>query len=272
MSFKIPLRQTLSAGEQAAGAWLTLPSTAIAGTIARTQNVSWVLIDAEHGLINDTHLYDLANVIAANGASPIIRVPSEETWLIKERPSWHTYSDRALDSGAHGLMVPMANSAEIVRGIVRATKYPPVGIRGFGPMFTSATGALGGAYAVAANNELVISVQIEHPQAVAEIEEICQEGIDVVFIGPFDLALSMGVQFGSEAHEAAISKILASAKKHGKVAAIFCLNGEQAAKRFAQGFQMVSVTTDIDTLTTAFANELTVATGKTTDAVKGYSA
>lgn len=103
----------------------------------------------------------------------------------------------------------------------------------------------------------------------------------------------MGVQFGSEAHEAAISKILASAKKHGKVAAIFCkaqlqvlvwfsnfyllcvalgLNGEQAAKRFAQGFQMVSVTTDIDTLTTAFAKELTAATGKTTDAVKGYSA
>ncbi|KAJ3869362.1 Phosphoenolpyruvate/pyruvate domain-containing protein [Lentinula novae-zelandiae] len=262
MSFTIPLRQKLSAGEQAAGAWLTLPSTAIAGTIARTQNVSWVLIDAEHGLINDTHLYDLANVIAANGASPIIRVPSEEIWLIKE----------PLDSGAHGLMVPMANSAEIVRGIVRATKYPPVGIRGFGPMFTSATGALGGAYAVAANHELVISVQIEHPQAVAEIEEICQEGIDVVFIGPFDLALSMGVQFGSEAHEAVISKILASAKKHGKVAAIFCLNGEQAAKRFAQGFQMVSVTTDIDTLTTAFAKELTAATGKTTDAVKGYSA
>ncbi|KAJ3800155.1 Phosphoenolpyruvate/pyruvate domain-containing protein [Lentinula aff. detonsa] len=267
MSLSIPLRQKLSAGEQAAGAWLTLPSTAIAGTIARTPNVSWVLIDAEHGLINDTHLYDLANTIAANGASPIIRVPSEETWLIKEC----LFFLRALDSGAHGLMVPMANSAEIVRGIVRATKYPPIGIRGFGPMFTSATGALGGGYALAANSELVISVQIEHPQAVAEIDEICQEGIDVVFIGPFDLALSMGVQFGSEEHETAIAKILATAKKHGKIAAIFCLNGEQAARRFAQGFQMVSVTTDIDTITTAFTHELSMATGKTTDAAKGYN-
>ncbi|KAJ3715757.1 Phosphoenolpyruvate/pyruvate domain-containing protein [Lentinula raphanica] len=261
MVLSIPLRQKLTAGEQAAGAWLTLPSTAIAGTIARTPNVSWVLIDAEHGLINDTHLYDLANTVAANGASPIVRVPSEETWLIK----------RALDSGAHGLMVPMANSAEIVRGIVRATKYPPVGIRGFGPMFTSATGVLGGGYALAANNDLVISVQIEHPQAVAEIDEICQEGIDVVFIGPFDLALSMGVQFGGEEHEAAIAKILASAKKHGKIAAIFCLNGEQAAKRFAQGFQMVSVTTDIDTITASFAHELSVASGNVQDAAKGYN-
>ncbi|KAF9074636.1 Phosphoenolpyruvate/pyruvate domain-containing protein [Rhodocollybia butyracea] len=261
MPLNIPLRQKLDAGELAAGGWLTLPSTAIAGTIARTPNVCWVLIDAEHGLINDTHLYDLANVVAANGASPIVRVPAEEPWLIK----------RALDAGAHGLMVPMANSAEIVRGIVRATKYPPVGIRGFGPMFTSATGVLGGGYATAANRDLVISVQIEHPQAVEEIEEICQEGIDVVFIGPFDLALSMGVEFGGEAHEAAIAKILAAAQKHKKVAAMFCLNGEQSAKRFAQGFQMVSVTTDIDTLTSAFAAELTTATGKATEAVMGYS-
>jgi len=261
MPLSIPLRQKLNAGEQAAGGWLTLPSTAIAGTIARTENVSWVLIDAEHGLINDTHLYDLSNVVASNGASPIVRVPAEEPWLIK----------RALDSGAHGLMVPMGNSAEIVRGVVQASKYPPVGIRGFGPMFTNAAGALGAGYAAAANDDLVISVQIEHPQAVEEIDLICQEGIDVVFIGPFDLALSMQVQFGSEEHEAAIAKILASAKKHGKVAAIFCLNGEQAAKRFAQGFQMVSVTTDIDSLTNTFAAELTAATGKNITAVKGYS-
>lgn len=105
-------------------------------------------------------------------------------------------------------------------------------------MFTNAAGALGAGYAAAANDDLVISVQIEHPQAVEEIDLICQEGIDVVFvschlscstrsntkyqIGPFDLALSMQVQFGSEEHEAAIAKILASAKKHGKVAAIFC--------------------------------------------------
>ena len=108
-------------------------------------------------------------------------------------------------------------------------------------MFTSAAGALGAEYAAAANTELVISVQIEHPQAVEEIEQICQEGIDVVFvsslyrirpvfrlliasyqIGPFDLALSMGVEFGSEKHEAAMAKILATAQKHGKVAAMFC--------------------------------------------------
>ncbi|KAF9260460.1 Phosphoenolpyruvate/pyruvate domain-containing protein [Marasmius fiardii PR-910] len=261
MPLNIPLRKKIAAGEQAPGAWLTLPSTAIARTIASTANVSWVLIDGEHGLINESQFYDLSNTVAACGASPIIRVPAEDVWLIK----------RALDSGAHGLMVPMANNVQIVRKVVEATKYPPVGIRGFGPMFTHAAGALGADYKATANDDLVISVQIEHPQAVEEIDLICQEGIDVAFIGPFDLALSLGVEFGSEEHEAAITKVLNACKKHGKVAAIFCLTGEQAAKRFAQGFDMVSVTTDIDTLTDGFASALSTATGESTAGAKGYS-
>lgn len=112
----------------------------------------------------------------------------------------------------------------------------------------------------------------------------------------------MGVEFGSEAHEAAIAKILASAKKAGKIAAIFCasaisfysyplvpsqlhpsarydadadaltgLTGEQAAKRFAQGFDMVSVTTDIDTITDGFAAALNTATDSSVEGVKGYN-
>ncbi|PBK92698.1 Phosphoenolpyruvate/pyruvate domain-containing protein [Armillaria gallica] len=256
MPLNIPLRKKISAGEPAAGGWLTLPSTAIARTIASTKNVSWVLIDGE------SHFYDLANVIAASGASPLVRVPAEEAWLIK----------RALDSGAHGLMVPMANSAEIVRKVVQATKYPPHGIRG--PMFTHATGQLGGSYKESANGDLLIAVQIEHPNAVKEIEDIVKEDIDIAFIGPFDLAVSMGVEFGGEEHEAAISRILDACKKAGKAAAIFCLTGEQAAKRFAQGFDMVSVTTDIDTLTDGFAAALQAATGQSnafTVAGSGYS-
>jgi 4-hydroxy-2-oxoheptanedioate aldolase len=89
-------------------------------------------------------------------------------------------------------------------------------------MFTHATGHLGGTYKNAADRDLIIAVQIEHPDAVRDIDLIVQEGIDVAFIGPFDLAVSMGVEFGGEEHEAAISKVLASCKKAGKIAAIFC--------------------------------------------------
>jgi 4-hydroxy-2-oxoheptanedioate aldolase len=168
-------------------------------------------------------------------------------------------------------MVPLANSAEIVRNIVKATKYPPHGIRGFGPMFTHATGKLEGEYKATANEDLVIAVQIEHPNAVKEIDEIVNTSIDVAFIGPFDLSVSMGVPFGSEEHEAAIAKVLEACKKAGKVAAIFCVNGEQAKRRFEQGFQMVSITTDIGIITTGFASEsaTALATGSSASQSKG---
>ena len=113
------------------------------------------------------------------------------------------HSQRALDSGAHGIMIPMANSPvrlppcpihlylfrvtdqppqEIVRNVVSACKYPPNGIRGFGPMFTHAAGALGGSYKAAADKDLVIAVQIEHPDSVRDIEQIVKEDIDVAFV------------------------------------------------------------------------------------------
>ena len=159
-------------------------------------------------------------------------------------------------------MIPMANSPvrlppcpihlylfrvtdqppqEIVRNVVSACKYPPHGIRGFGPMFTHATGAIGGDYKAEADQQLVISVQIEHPNAVKEIDAILAEGVDVAFvsisllgricigrlkniaqIGPFDLSVSMGVQFGSQEHEDAIAKVLAACKKAKTTSAIFC--------------------------------------------------
>ncbi|KAF7373520.1 hypothetical protein MSAN_00562400 [Mycena sanguinolenta] len=246
MALRFPLRQKFIAQARAAGGWLTIPSTAIARTIALTKGVSWVVIDSEHGLITDHHWYDLTNIIAASGVSPLIRIPAEEPWMIK----------RALDSGAHGIMVPMANTPEIVRKIVQASKYPPDGFRGYGPMFTHAAGAINADYKAGANENVIVAVQIEHPDAVAKIDEIVQEGIDATFIGPFDLAVSMGVEFGGPEHRAAVAKILEATKKAGKVAGIFCLNGEQAEQRFKEGFDMVSVTTDIDTIYEGFATAL----------------
>jgi 4-hydroxy-2-oxoheptanedioate aldolase len=89
---------------------------------------------------------------------------------------------RALDAGAHGIVVPMANSLEIVRKVVAACKYPPNGFRGFGPMFTHATGALGAQYKGAADRDTLIAVQIEHPDSLREVEAICKEGIDIAFV------------------------------------------------------------------------------------------
>ncbi|EPE02222.1 dihydroxyhept-2-ene- -dioic acid aldolase [Ophiostoma piceae UAMH 11346] len=266
MPVQLPLTAAQEGSKTAYGFWLTFPSSAVARTILRSAatstagKFSWVLIDAEHGLISDKDYYELASAIAAEGASPIIRIPWAEEWMIK----------RALDAGAHGVLTPMCHTAEDAAKIVKFSKYPSKtggigGSRGYGPMFAIHTfpGVAGGAdYDDSANSNLVVAVQIESKQGVANVDAIAAvPGLDILLIGPFDLALQMGVERGGAEHEAAIQSTLAACKKHGKKAAIFCSNGEQAAERAAQGFDMVSVITDVGALGEVMTQQLSTATG-----------
>ncbi|OAA54849.1 dihydroxyhept-2-ene-1,7-dioic acid aldolase [Niveomyces insectorum RCEF 264] len=269
MSFDIPVTAALKAGQSTAyGFWLTFNSPAVARTILRGAagaaaatggaRYSWVLLDAEHGLIGDADYYPLATAVAAEGASPLVRVPVAEEWLVK----------RALDAGAHGVLTPMCHTAADAERIVRWAKYPPVGSRGYGPMFTlhafpDAAAVTPAAYDAHANRALVVGVQIESRAGVDNVAAIAQvPGLDFLLIGPFDLALQMGVVRGGAEHEAAIQKTLQACKAAGKKAAIFCSNGEQARERAAQGFDLVSVTTDMGALGEAMAQHLGVAHGQ----------
>jgi len=245
MSFTTAVRSTLQSQPTAFGFWLTLPGSGVVKTILRSNakstagRFSWVLIDAEHGLISDKDYYELNNAIASEGVTPIIRVPWTEEWMIK----------RALDSGAHGVMTPMCHTAEDAAKIVKYSKYPPVGSRGYGPMF--ATHALPGVapgkdYDDEAAKDLLVVVQIESVSGVENVEKIAAvDGLDVLFIGPFDLSKSMNVAGGGPEHEAAIQRILKACHSAGKKAAIFCTDGTDAHNRTNQGFDMVSITTDV---------------------------
>ncbi|KAL1890757.1 hypothetical protein Sste5346_008082 [Sporothrix stenoceras] len=234
-------------------------------TILRSASTSyagpfkWVLIDGEHGLIGDRDYYELVNAIAAEGASPIIRVPWAEEWMIK----------RALDLGAHGVLTPMCHTAEDAARIVRYSKYPCRGTRGYGPIFAvhSIPGMATGdpAYDEGADKSLVVAVQIESRLGVDNAEAIAQvEGVDVLLVGPFDLAKQMGIVPGSAGHEAAIRSVLQAAHRAGKKAAIFCLSGIRARLRVQQGFDMVSVSTDSTVVGEAMVQHLSVANGTST--------
>lgn len=262
MSFVSPLAAALRPAQSTAyGFWLTYPTPAVARTILRSAaasgqgKFSWVLIDAEHGLISDQDYYALTTAISAEGASPIIRVPWAEEWMIK----------RALDAGAHGVLTPMCHTAADAAAIVKFSKYPPRGSRGYGPMYAihSFEGvAAGNAYDGEAAKDLVVAIQIESQQGVDNVEAIAAvDGLDVLLIGPFDLALQMGVLRGGPEHEAAIQKVLRAAKANGKKAAIFCTDGAQARQRAAEGFDMVSVITDVGALGEIMTRELSVANG-----------
>ncbi|KAI1846368.1 hypothetical protein JX265_011950 [Neoarthrinium moseri] len=261
MSFDTAITSALKEPSTKYGFWLTLPSAGAAKTILRSASFapgggfSWVLVDAEHGLISDQHYYELANAIASEGASPIVRVPWSEEWMIK----------RALDAGAHGILTPMCHTPDDAKRIVSYCKYPPLGSRGYGPMYASHSipGIKAGEYDSGADKGLMVAVQIESRSGVDNVEEIAKvEGLDALLIGPFDLAKQMGVERGGEEHEAAIQRTLKAAKAAGKKAAIFCSNGEQAKTRADQGFDMVSIITDVGILESGFLRELGTAKGQ----------
>ncbi|THH10443.1 hypothetical protein EW145_g1341 [Phellinidium pouzarii] len=250
MPMKIPLKEAFVAGKTAFGVWNTIPGASVVRTMASTPGISWVLIDAEHGHINDTLIYTHATAISAAGRSPLVRIPDASAWWAK----------RALDAGAHGLMVPLLRDAAGTREVVASARYPPIGTRGFGPMYTHH--AFGDdctpqEYKEGAQDVFVLA-QIETKEAVANIDEIAQvEGLDVLFIGPFDLSLNLGVAFGSDAHDDAIKK---------------STNGDQARVRAEQGFDMISIATDVDVLSQGYAAHISSATGSNVAARSGYSA
>ncbi|CAI4211282.1 unnamed protein product [Parascedosporium putredinis] len=255
------IRKALSKPSPAFGFWLTLPSTAIARTVLRSASnspaspLSWVLIDGEHGLISEKDYYDLSATVASEGSSPIIRVPCAEEWMIK----------RALDSGAHGILTPMCHTAEDAARIVKYSKYPPAGSRGYGPSFavhSFPSLAPGPTYEVNADKQLVVMVQIESQSGVDNVEKIAAtEGLDILLIGPFDLAKQLNVTWGGPEHEAAIARVLKAAQDNSKKAAIFCTNGDQARVRIEQGFDMVSIATDATVLAEGMMRELGASQG-----------
>lgn len=243
------------------GAWQMLPGGNLSRVIARA-GFDWVCVDCEHGNVAgivpplqpqaisnirtpDHQMHESVAAIASCGASPLVRIPANEGWMVK----------RALDSGAHGIVVPLLYTADDARTLVQSAKFPPVGRRGYGSPFTmgsfAAEGDLSGLeYLQNANESLLTIVQIETKEAFQNLDEIAKvEGIDVLFIGPWDLGNNLGYPVtGDFAPElkAAIAKILEVAKANGRKAGIYTTGGEMARMYADQGFHMVTTPSPFD--------------------------
>ncbi|GFF86078.1 4-hydroxy-2-oxo-heptane-1,7-dioate aldolase [Aspergillus udagawae] len=243
------------------GAWQMLPGANHARFMART-GYDWICVDTEHGNIADWQMHEAVAAIAATGVSPIVRIAANEGWMVK----------RALDAGAHGIVVPLLYTADDARRLVESAKFPPVGRRGFGSPF--AMGSIGGVssveYLQGANDALLTIVQIETKEALENVEEIAKvPGIDVLFIGPWDLGNNIGRPVMGAFHEdleAAIERIRKAAVDNGKRAGIYCVGGAAAKKYADQGFHMISVVADAVALPTFLADALETAKGSKSDA------
>jgi len=263
------------------GVWQTVPGLYHSRTLAAASSrLSWICLDCEHGIIplqgGATECIAAINSVRAGGEGPpsvLVRIPATGAstgtgWQIK----------LALDAGAHGVIVPMVSTAAKAREIVKESRFPPVGIRGFGNPFTpSLWNQSPGQYLTGANNDILVIVQIETKEAVENLEEIASvDGIDCLFIGPYDLSLSLGYPPPSpDPHpevEVVISKILNAAKKYGKYCAFYCTTGAQAKKRAEQGFDLINVASDVGAFTDGVTGHLNAASGVDEPSVKksGY--
>lgn len=199
------LKDKLRNNELTIGSWITLGNNNIPEIMAQS-GFEWLTIDIEHSVITLDIVQQQIQVIEGKGVVPLVRVGENNPNLIK----------RVMDAGAYGVIVPMVNTREQAEAAVKAVKYPPVGTRGVGLARAQGYGFDFDNYAVTINEESVVIVQVEHIEAVRNLESILSvEGVDGCIIGPYDLSGSLGVpgNFGHPDVLAALKKVEQICKK-----------------------------------------------------------
>lgn len=233
--------------------WLAIPSS-YSAEIMGHQGYDAVTVDLQHGMIDFASALTMLQAISATPAVPLVRVADSTPAQIM----------RVLDAGAYGVICPMVSTPEQARRFVSACRYPPEGIRSFGP----ARGLLyGGAdYPQHANREILTLAMIETREGLANIDAILDtDGLDGVFIGPNDLSLTLtGAASAESAHPEmlnAIERVVSRCRQKQKIAGIFCTSGQAAASRIAQGFQFVTPANDVMQLGRASREAIALARG-----------
>ncbi|WET08125.1 4-hydroxy-2-oxoheptanedioate aldolase [Pseudomonas sp. D3] len=234
-------KQRLCSGETQIGLWLGL-ADAYCAELAANAGFDWLLIDGEHAPNDLRGMLGQLQAIAPYASQAIIRPVVGDSALIKQ----------LLDIGAQTLLVPMVESAQQARELVRAMHYPPQGIRGVGSALARASrwNSIAG-YLDQADAQMCLLVQIENLEGLANLEAIAQvEGVDGVFIGPADLSAAMGYRGnpGHPAVQAAIEDAIARVRQAGKAAGI--LSADQAlARRYIElGAAFIAVGVDTTVL------------------------
>ena len=245
-------KERLHSGTPQLGLWQALASGYTA-EICAMAGYDWLLFDLEHAPNTMQTMLAQIQAIAPYPAEPIVRVPSGEPVVIKQY----------LDLGFHAVMVPLVSDATHAQAMVEACRYPPHGIRGIS--LGTARGAHFGrreGYLASAHELVTLIVQIETAEALDNIEAIAAvDGVDVLFIGPNDLAASMG-HTGDMSHpdvQQAITRIHQVARQAGKATGIFARSPQDVRDCAAAGMAMIALGTDIGLLLKGGAAQLEAA-------------
>lgn len=231
------IRARWAAGQPAIVAWLQIPSAHHAELLA-TFGFDGLVVDLQHSVINLQSAITMFTAIEAHGCEPLVRLLRNDAADI----------GKLADCGAYGFIAPMVDDAIEAHRIVEALHYPPVGKRSLGPRRPALR--WGSHYRTRTEEALIAMAMIETPAGVDNLDQILRvEGLDGVFIGPSDLALALGREPAADPTDpvvvATVDNIRGRAHHAGKRVGIFCGTPAAACDRLEEGFDLVSIGTDL---------------------------
>ena len=223
-------RERLRGGETLYGTLLSLPSAAIAELLAAA-GFDWLFIDTEHGAIGTSALLSILQAVDRDLAC-IVRLPALDGGAVKQ----------ALDLGAHGIIVPQVETDAQAAEAVRLARYAPDGERGMGLARAHGYGFSFAEYLASANDEIAVVVQAEHARAVENIERIVAvEGLDAVFLGPYDLSASLGYpgDIGHPTVVEAIDRVTQACQAAGMPLGYFGIDANAVGPYVERGYTLI---------------------------------
>nr|WP_208383739.1 aldolase/citrate lyase family protein [Modestobacter marinus] len=232
------MRARWAAGEACHGIWSQLPGAATAALLAGT-GADFVVLDLQHGALAEAELPGVTAAVTAAGSLPLVRTRSAQ------------FADvgRPLDLGAHGVLVPTVFGADHVREVVAACRYAPLGTRSAGRL-------AGGA------DEPLVLVVLETAEALAELDDVLAvDGLDGVYVGPVDLASSLGLSGDPAQLGEVLASVISRARAAGVPVGVHAFDGAGAASYAAQGATIVTAAMDTVALTAALSEHLRLARG-----------
>ena len=246
----LPLKERLWTGSALIGSWINTVSPVVAELMAAA-GFDFLTVDAEHSAVDLVQAQTLLQAVRSGdaGCRGFVRVPGADYDLIK----------RYMDAGADGIICPLVNTAAAARDVVDAVKYPPMGRRGVGFCRDNLYGIQLEETLERSNAETVVCVQIEHVEAVENIDAILSvDGVDAAFIGPYDLTASLGItaQFNHADYLAAKQTILDACKRHHVTAGIHVVEPDvdQVVEAYEAGYRLIAFSLDITILSTVCRN------------------
>jgi 4-hydroxy-2-oxoheptanedioate aldolase len=257
------VRRRLERGEPSVGTWLALPSPEAAEYVSQL-GFDWLVVDTEHNPIDIRTLALMFAALAGSATAPMVRIPWNNGENFK----------RVLDAGAWGVVVPMVNTRQEAEQAVSAARYTPQGSRSVGggrfPM-SFQTGAED--YFRNANENVLVVIQIEHIRGVENADAILSvPGVDACFIGPNDLAASMGLGLGvplesdEPALVEAITEIRAACVRNGVAPGIHCSNAAGVNQRIGEGFQFCAMASELRYMLSGLRSDLSALNWTRSDA------